>query len=787
MAHLDWRSVGYRIGQLAGLLGFVLVMGRLGRLLQAGPTEPQWNLILTAAAFLGAVTWWLLTQTSIRRGVKLTIFILGGMLLIVRIAAPETMLAGVIPTTDTVVAMGGHLDLAFRIIQSGVPPVAANPGLMAVLAALMWTLGALFTWGSTGGPYAAMFLPSLVVYLQFAVFDRAQAGLGWLTASCLTIALSLVSIGLERKEEAGRARDANGRPMHRRSVVMATVLAGIIGIGAIVVADNAAALISEYGNAPWRGGGSGGYGEGYGGATFNRLVSLRQRIISRSNLPVFVATFGPDAPAPEQTSFRVETLDEFDGTEWKRSDGSLSQFQPGRPLANPYDVYQGTRSDFLSVVRIQNLDTDVAPTAGVPIDIQEPPDSDSGRRPTEFQVLSDSAILVPTGLREGDEYQVRTLSPDRTADLGVLATGPDGELTPMFDAAALAGEFPFEPGSVDAEPVAPPDLERYTDLPEDMPASIGNLARSLTVRASSNYEAAWILQSWFRDRDNFQYSINVSTGHDSLVLADWLTDPDSLNYRTGYCEQFAAAMAVMARELHIPSRVVWGFTPGRVEQQEGVPDQIVVRDTNAHAWVELWMEPVGWVEFDPTPRGEQTGFAAQPASITALLSPDDYLPEFEGNPASPPDAGQAFVEDPEFVDSQPLGSSGNGPRWWIIAIAAMIPLLGVVPAAKRLRRRRRLARVREGDITAVWDELVDRLVDLGQDVPDSLTPIELARQTDSSLVPVALSYASTVYGGREGQARESDLYGAEWWIDRTFDGPTRARAALRVRSLLRKR
>ena len=45
-------------------------------------------------------------------------------------------------------------------------------------------------------------------------------------------------------------------------------------------------------------------------------------------------------------------------------------------------------------------------------------------------------------------------------------------------------------------------------------------------------------------------------------LADWLTDETSQDYRTGYCEQFAASMAVLGRALNVPTRVVWGFTPG---------------------------------------------------------------------------------------------------------------------------------------------------------------------------------------------------------------------------------
>jgi len=115
-----------------------------------------------------------------------------------------------------------------------------------------------------------------------------------------------------------------------------------------------------------------------------------------------------------------------------------------------------------------------------------------------------------------------------------------------------------------------------------------------------------------------------------------------------------------------------------------------------------------------------------------------------------------------------------------------VPLLLVIPLLKRLRRRRRLTRVRHGDITAAWDEIVDRLTDLGVPLPESLTPMELARATDRALMPLAMSYSSTVYGGRTGQARESDLIGVEWWIDRSYDGPDRARAAMSLKSLIRR-
>jgi transglutaminase-like putative cysteine protease len=776
--------MGRRFGQVAGLFAFVLMIGRLGRLLNVGQDEPQWNLILTAAAFLGGVAWWLLGQMTNRRALKLWIFTVGGLLLAIRTMASGTLLYGILPTSDSLGVMSEEATIAWQVISTGVPPVSANPGLLAILAVVMWVIGALFSWGSSGGPYAAMFLPSLVMYFQFAVFDRGQAGLAWMTASGIAIGLAAVSMALERRGETGRARDVLGRPMARRSLTLAAVTATLLTIGAIAVAGNASNIINEYGNAPWRGRGSGGYGNGPGGTSYDGLIDLRQKVISQTDDPVFRANLGSGAPPANEIYWRMETLDVFDGEGWDRSNRSSEQVDPERPMANLYDSYQGTRYDFLTNVLIEGFSTTLAPTPGVPVEVLDPPSEGRGVSAREFSVLTDSAIVVNANLTEGDSYGVRAVYPDIDADLGVLATGADGSLTPMFASAAASGEFPYSTGTSDPA-TSPPDLESYTELP-NLPSGIESRARALTFRAASDFERAFILEAWFRDSGEFTYSTRVSTGHDSLRLDDWLNDNTSPNFRTGYCEQFAAAMAVLVRTLEIPSRAVWGFTPGSVENING--EQIVtVRDRNAHAWVEVWLEPYGWVQFDPTPRGEQTDYPEQPTSLTAGFDPAEHLTaeETPGSPSQPSTPG-ADGGEPDFLDDAPEGFSATGTRWWLLGFLALIPLAATIPIYKNVRRRRRLNRVREGDVTAAWDEIVDRLADLGNPVTESMTPLEVARTTDPALLPLAVRYAAAIYGGRVDQARETDLFGAELWIDNHFDSTAKARAAMSLRSLVRR-
>lgn len=776
--------MGYRLGQLAGLLAFVLAVGRLGRLLQTGPEYPPWQLILVAAAFLGAIAWWLLSQTTKSRGLALGIFAVGAVLLVMRITVPATLTAGVLPTSQTFIGLATEMELAWETIATGIPPVEPEAGLLAILAVLMWVVGAFFAWGSSGGPYAALFLPPLVMYLQFAVFDRIPAGLGWMTAGAIAIAGSAISLAMERRHETGRARDTEGRPLARRSVLLATTMALVLGIVSVGLANGAADVVSEYGNAPWRGGDGLGPGPGRGVA-YDGLVELRQRVLNQSETPVFTARLAADSPEGLNPYWTVDTLDVFNGEEWARSDTSSRRFEPGVPLVDLENIYQGTTYDLLQTVQIEALSSVLAPTAGTPVEIQDPsPDADSPRFADEFYAVGGVSAGVANGLGRGDRYQLRTVLTARQADLGALATTSDGELSPLFAEAALAGEFPHEPSLPEAdERMMLPDADRYLRLPGTTPSSVLTIARTATAGHSTDFEAAWMLQSWFRDSGEFTYSTDVSTGHDALVLADWLSDEESINYRTGYCEQFAAAMAVLARAVDIPSRVVWGFTPGDVSS-DGV---ITVRDTNAHAWVELWIEPYGWYPFDPTPRGEQTAFASQPASITSGLDPTAYLEAPEDNPnQSPLDPN---LSDPPFLDLAPQAlddAPGAGPRWWLIALVAALPLLGVIPLVKRLRRRRRLRRVREGDITAAWDEIVDRLTDLGVAVSPAQTPVEVARSTDRALLPLAYGYAAAIYGGHDGSAQESDLVTVENWIDGHYQGSERARAAMSLKSLLRR-
>jgi hypothetical protein len=70
--------------------------------------------------------------------------------------------------------------------------------------------------------------------------------------------------------------------------------------------------------------------------------------------------------------------------------------------------------------------------------------------------------------------------------------------------------------------------------------------------------------------------------------------------RSGHCEYFASAMTIMLRSIGIPTRYVTGFLPGEFNDVGG---DYIIRESDAHAWVEVYFPYYGWITFDPTPPG----------------------------------------------------------------------------------------------------------------------------------------------------------------------------------------
>jgi transglutaminase-like putative cysteine protease len=133
--------------------------------------------------------------------------------------------------------------------------------------------------------------------------------------------------------------------------------------------------------------------------------------------------------------------------------------------------------------------------------------------------------------------------------------------------------------------------ERYLQLPR-VPKEVGDLAKQVSANVQSPYDKAKAIESYLRS--SFTYSENIvpPTGGQDAVAYFLFTG------KAGYCDYFASAMSVMLRSIGIPARVAAGYASGTLDDSINA---WIIRDSDSHAWVEVYFPEYGWIEFEPTP------------------------------------------------------------------------------------------------------------------------------------------------------------------------------------------
>ncbi|HEX6478578.1 MAG TPA: transglutaminaseTgpA domain-containing protein, partial [Ktedonobacteraceae bacterium] len=134
-------------------------------------------------------------------------------------------------------------------------------------------------------------------------------------------------------------------------------------------------------------------------------------------------------------------------------------------------------------------------------------------------------------------------------------------------------------------------LHAYLQLPPNLDARILSVAKEQTAGASNMYDKAVALESYLR---NFTYDVNI-TLPPGVEGTSWLLFDSG---HRAYCNYFATAMAIMARELGMPARVVAGYTHGTLDSKT---KQWVVRGNDAHLWTQIYFAGYGWINFEPSP------------------------------------------------------------------------------------------------------------------------------------------------------------------------------------------
>lgn len=495
---------------------------------------------------------------------------------------------------------------------------------------------------------------------------------------------------------AGSTRSVSSGPSSARRPRAVRLAAGSIGAVTTVLALVVPVVVPALGlNLVNFGRGN---GQGSDILVDNPMVDLRRDLTRGEDIPlVQVRT---DDPNPSY--LRIATLGRFSDNEWSAGDRDI-------PAANAAD---GVLPPLLGV-------SPTVPRTDHSYVVSVSDDFDSTWLPVQTPAASVRA--------EGDwRFDPQTMDFIASAD-GLTAAGLSYEQTSV--------DLDLDPGRLALAARASSLVDdSFTSLPSEMPSYVGELADQVTADASNQFERAVALQDFFRTSGGFVYDLSVEPGNGTDDLERFLRPgPDG---RTGYCEQFAAAMAVMAREEDIPARVAVGFlVPERVGKNTY---QYSSRDL--HAWPELFFAGAGWVRFEPTP-------ATRASRVPAYTRDGSVKPvEPKGRPRNPTSGPSAGKSAKPPADAKPRvqpqatppadAEQGSGLPWvTVLGVLAALVLLAALLAVPHLVRRRRRATRLAGGPEAVWMELRDTVVDLGGNWPRRRSP----RETRNLLIPLLTS------------------------------------------------
>lgn len=173
----------------------------------------------------------------------------------------------------------------------------------------------------------------------------------------------------------------------------------------------------------------------------------------------------------------------------------------------------------------------------------------------------------------------------------------------------------------------------YTSVPDDGNRRSAELARNMREEAGSDTAYIEAVLAKFNEEEYF-YTLQPPPLGSSPV------DRFLFDTRQGFCEHYASAFAFMMRSAGIPSRIVLGYQGGEINPIGG---HLIVRQSDAHAWTEVWLERYGWYRVDPTAAvaperieygtrgaaldgvGELWGFTAPPQFLQDLTMTWDAL------------------------------------------------------------------------------------------------------------------------------------------------------------------
>jgi transglutaminase-like putative cysteine protease len=714
----------------------LVVAGGMSRLF-VGLTYLAPVLLSAATAHVLSALW---RRLGLRCAVSILLSVVCAALISVWLVLPGSTWYGV-PVGRTLHAVQGAIAHGVAAFQTLAAPASALPGFLLVIT---WSVAAAAIAGDALLCRADAPLEACVPAFTLFVFTAALGAPG---GRAVTTALYLAAVtGFVLIEEMHRRTSlvpwlselsvqpggwegvrAPARPQPRKDGQRRMLAAGAaLGVAAVVVASLVGPNLPgarSPGLVTWH---------HHRARNLSRiaespLVSLKAELLSSSSVQVF------SVAATRPSYWRLTALDHFNGTVWSATEAYQGATGQLAGIASS----GASSAELTQTYRLTGLASVWLPAAYRPVRLD-------GARGAGYD-RSSASLISPSKTSADTTYTVQSLVP---------------HLTP----AELSGAR-VDPGDKGLAP----DLQ----LPANLPPSVVQLARQVVKGQTTPYGMALALQEFFRH--NFTYSLAPPPDSSVPALVDFLFDT-----RTGYCQQFAGAYAVMARAVGLPARVAVGFTPGQLG-----PDGLYhVLALDAHAWPEVWLGRYGWVPFEPTVgRGEPGAEAytsvapeqAEPLGMTSSLAPTTTVkvPSTTG-PAGPTSSGHRSnnASSPKAANGQGSpaaggASGGHGARSaggtpvtaLVAALAgsALVLLLGTLLLLPAVRRARRRAWARGADrVVVAFTEATEALARRGVARRTSETFGQYARRASPrcppearhALAELALAAEAAVYGPR---------------------------------------
>ncbi len=326
--------------------------------------------------------------------------------------------------------------------------------------------------------------------------------------------------------------------------------------------------------------------------------------------------------------WRVETKDVYTGKGWE-----VSQETESVPV-DPLQIDLGTVAEGVETSELETTLT-LADNAKYPHLIY-PVDLKAVQLPDGTSIAKNPITEKFTTQRNGEETILRSYS-----------------MTYDFP------EFPVEKLMSSGQNASPELRDAYTQLPENLPQRVIDLAEEITDGKDSSYEKAKAVEKYFTDEGYIYDTLDVAVPDKDEDYVDQFL----FETKKGYCDNFSTSMVVLLRAVDIPTRWVKGYTQGEyIETPEAGIRVYEIRNANAHSWVEAYFPEVGWVPFEPT-RGFRNPFEFQ--AMPNQTDTETEIPEEQPEEVKP---DKSLEQD----DSGGGSSFNFDVTWKAAAIAAAI-------------------------------------------------------------------------------------------------------------------